>query len=239
MTKSSLYEALICGLPEDLFVSRVCGGVSWIAALSGNTAGIAARFDGECDFGAFSAMPIRDAARAVLSDDQEAAGAGLAVINSYYNSAARLSELGARVSCETLCTDGMDTAGLTVGMVGRMRRTASALDGAKKVYIFELDPRDGDLPASEEERLIPECDLVIITGTAVFNHTLPHLLELSRGAGVILLGPSVPLCPALFDFGVNRLSGFSVTDAEGFMNWNANKGGSPMGFGDSFLLKRG
>jgi uncharacterized protein (DUF4213/DUF364 family) len=105
----------------------------------------------------------------------------------------------------------MDLRGLTVGMIGRMRRTAEGLKAAKKVYIFELAPKEGDLPASEEDRLLPECDIVIVTGTSIINHTIEHIFELAQGARVILLGPSVPMLPALRDFGAERLSGLCVT----------------------------
>lgn len=161
----------------------------------------------------------------------------MAVINACCNTSERLTALSAMVSCETLCTDGMDLRGLTVGMIGRMRRTAEGLKAAKKVYIFELAPKEGDLPASEEDRLLPECDIVIVTGTSIINHTIEHILELAQGARVILLGPSVPLLPALRDFGAERLSGLCVTRQAEFLDWNRDGAGSPMAFGESFLLR--
>lgn len=173
-----------------------------------------------------------------MSDDQEEAGAGMAVCNACYNTPERLAALNAAVSCETLCTDGLSLAGLTIGMIGRMSRTARNLSGAKKVYIFELSPKDGDLPASEEERLVPQCDILIVTGTSILNHTLPHLLELAAGARIILLGPSVPLLPELHGAGISRLSGLVITRRRDFFSWNRDSVGSPMPYGESFLLKQ-
>ena len=100
----------------------------------------------------------------------------MAVINACCNTPERLSALSAMVSCETLCTDGMDLRGLTVGMIGRMRRTAEGLKAAKKVYIFELSPKEGDLPASEEDRL-----LLATIADQIANRETPARLVLIAG----------------------------------------------------------
>lgn len=235
--KAKLYEALINGLPEDATVQEVFGGPAWTAArLSGGGVGMAAHFAGACDFAAFSGIKLRNAAKFVLSTDQETAGAGMAVINAYYNSPARLNALGAQASGEKICTDGLDLSGKTVGMIGHMRRTAAALSAAERLWIFELDPQEGDLPASEEDKRIPECDIVVITGTALINHTLPGLLSLAENADVILLGPTVPLCPELLNFGIRRLAGLVLARPDDFFHRNRDTGGSPMSFGESFLL---
>jgi uncharacterized protein (DUF4213/DUF364 family) len=63
--------------------------------------------------------------------------------------------------------------------------------------------------------LIPLADVVAITGTAITNHTLDHLLELCRpDAYVILLGDTAPLFPILFDCGVDALCGTKVVDSD-------------------------
>lgn len=236
--KNSIYEELIDGLPEDLYVDEVCCGVSWISArLSSGGVGTAAGFDGKCDCASFSGEEIRKAALAVYSDDQRTAAAGMSVINAYYNSPSRLSALGAAVSCETFCTDGLALEGKTVGMIGHMSRTAAAVkSAAERLWIFELNPRDGDLDASEEEALLPKCDLVIVTASALINHTLPRILELSSQADVILLGPTAPMCPLLLNFGISRINGMVVTKPDEFIAWNRQNGGSPMTFCTSYII---
>ena len=229
---NEIYDELISGIPESLSVEELSLGRSWLSArLSDGGVGISAHFPGA--FTGFGLISARDAAGAILSDDQERAAAGLAVINAYYNSPARLEAFRCRTDMDAVCTRGMDVAGKTVGMVGHMGRTARALGAAKKLYVFELDPRPGDLPAEEEPRLLPECDLVIMTGTVLINHTLPQLLTLCSGAEKILLGPSVPMCPAL---PVDRLSGAVITKPRDFSAWNMSSSGSPMSFAESFIL---
>ncbi|RPJ85231.1 MAG: hypothetical protein EHM13_01745, partial [Acidobacteria bacterium] len=52
-----------------------------------------------------------------------------------------------------------------------------------------------------------------ITGSTLVNHTLDGLLALaSPGAFVILMGPSTPLSPVLFDHGVHVVAGAVIED---------------------------
>ena len=71
-----------------------------------------------------------------------------------------------------------------------------------------------EYPASACEDIIPRCDVNVITATALINHTLERLLELGSGGFSIVLGPSTPFSPVLFDFGADVLAGVKVTDRE-------------------------
>ena len=81
--------------------------------------------------------------------------------------------------------------------------------------VFEKRPLPGDLPADEADNLIPSADIVAITGSTFVNHTIDHLLELSRDAQLVMvLGPSTPLTPLLFDYGVDIIAGTIVVEPE-------------------------
>jgi uncharacterized protein (DUF4213/DUF364 family) len=57
--------------------------------------------------------------------------------------------------------------------------------------VLDLNPSGKVLPASSAPRILPEADLVAITGMAFINQTLPGLLRLCReDAYVMILGPS-------------------------------------------------
>ena len=89
--------------------------------------------------------------------------------------------------------------GKRVGMIGHMighsNITAELLAPAAKLWIMDREEKPGAYPDSAAEFFLPDCDVVIITGSAAINKTLPRLLELSRRAQVILTGPSVSCCP--------------------------------------------
>ncbi|MBW2067117.1 MAG: hypothetical protein JRJ03_19590 [Deltaproteobacteria bacterium] len=75
---------------------------------------------------------------------------------------------------------------------------------------YRIEPKESDA-----HTLIPQADVVAITGTSPTNHTLEHLLELCDStAYVVMLGDTVPLSPVLFDYGVHALSGTRVVDAD-------------------------
>jgi len=61
--------------------------------------------------------------------------------------------------------------------------------------------------------VLPQADVIALTGTSLINHTFDHLIGLCRpDAFVVLLGGSTPLTPVLFDRGVDALSGTRVVD---------------------------
>jgi hypothetical protein len=84
----------------------------------------------------------------------------------------------------------------------------------KNFWVLEQRLREGDLPAEEAERILPNCDVVGITGTSFINHTLGGLLALCKTAFVILIGPTTPLSPILFDYGIDAICGSKVVDEE-------------------------
>jgi len=105
--------------------------------------------------------------------------------------------------------------GKRVAIVGHFPFLQRVREKAKELWVIEKNPRKGDLEEAQADRLIPRADVVAITGTALTNHTMEHLLSLTGPSSyVILLGDTVPLSPVLFDYGVNAVSGTKVIDPE-------------------------
>ena len=70
-----------------------------------------------------------------------------------------------------------------------------------------------NLPSIEAEKVIPQSDLVAITGTALLNGTMESLLALCRkDALVMVLGPTTPISSVWYRYGVNLVSGTIVTE---------------------------
>jgi len=81
--------------------------------------------------------------------------------------------------------------------------------------VLEQRPSGQDLPADAAYDVIPRADVVAITGTTLINHTFEGLMALCRPRALVLvLGPSTPLSPILFDHGVHILSGSVVEDVD-------------------------
>ena len=79
--------------------------------------------------------------------------------------------------------------------------------------VLEKNPRNGDLDEREASRILPRADLVAITATTLANGTLAGILATAAPDALkMLIGPSTPLCTALFDVGIDILAGTLVTD---------------------------
>lgn len=104
--------------------------------------------------------------------------------------------------------------GKNVVMVGHFPHLDEVRRVAGRFTILEKRPQPGDLPAEEAPRVIPEADLVAMTGITCLNDTIEGLLALKKpGALFIVLGPTVPLSPVLFEAGVDIIGGSWIDDA--------------------------
>jgi len=101
--------------------------------------------------------------------------------------------------------------GKSIAIVGHFPFIPKLREDAKQLWVIEKNPQEGDFTEAEAKNLIPQADIVGITGTAFTNHTLDYLLELCNPkAYVIVLGDTTPLSPILFDYGVDAISGTKV-----------------------------
>lgn len=102
-----------------------------------------------------------------------------------------------------------------VVIVGHFPFIPKLREVAKELWVIEKNPREDDFVETEAERLIPQADIVGITGTAFTNHTIGHLLELCKtDAYIVILGDTTPLSPVLFDYGIHAISGTKVVDPD-------------------------
>ena len=90
----------------------------------------------------------------------------------------------------------------TVGMAGYIPPVADPIiDRCGKMIIFDegLSRMGGNVllsDMSDQPRLLPQCSVVLMSGSAAANGTLDGLLELCQNAReVVLLGSSTPMFP--------------------------------------------
>lgn len=123
---------------------------------------------------------------------------------------------------ETLCTElnARDLIiekgkGKNVALIGHFPFVPQLRQAARKLWVIEQNPQEGDLPEETAETFIPQAQVVGITGSAFINHTIERLLKLCPPqAYVVILGGTAPLSPVLFDYGASAISGIKVIDTE-------------------------
>ena len=109
-----------------------------------------------------------------------------------------------------------------VAIVGHFPFLEGVRRAAAQSWVLETHPGPEDVPASRAAELLPQADVVAITGSSLVNGTFDQLLALCRrDSYVLLLGPSTPLSSILFASGVSALSGVQVTDPEAVLRWVA------------------
>lgn len=233
-----IYECLNYNVGDGIIMDTEHGD-TWNMCRTDVGYGIALRIPGNTVKPMFSqglrGLGAFEFSQAVASWNFEEAGMALAAVNSVLNT----EKNAARLNCRSgRYTDGLDLSGKIVGVVGHFRSVPQLRQEAKELYVLEREPQDGDYPDSACDWILPKCDIVLITGCSITNKTLPHLLTLCENAYTVLTGPSVPLCRELFDFGIDRLAGTVVTDADGLRQNVLYTRSSPVSYGKQFILSR-
>jgi uncharacterized protein len=216
-------SALIASLPDGR-VQRVHMGLLWTAVIvvvdGVPRCGLAATLrtenrspDGQPDVrlsGRLASLPSHDLAALARSAHPTEASIGLAAINALLPPPRPPYDVSPAE--EFIVRGGADRR---VAVIGHFPFTESLKPRVRALWVLELHPHGDDLPAEAAPEILPQADAVAITATTLINGTLDGLLALCRpDAQVILLGPSTPLSPILFDYGVSALCGAHVEAIE-------------------------
>ena len=212
---ANIIDELMASLPDDVAVKSVRVGVHWTAVCSQHC-GLASTLVGSQSHGH---SKVRDVGRLhfksahelteyARSDSLLEASIGVAAINSLL--AVDESQIVEINAGDVLLQQGR---GKHVALVGHFPFIPQLRLSAGELWVIEQQPAASEYPAEAAVDLIPRAEVVAITGTALINQTLDNLLALCNPkALVMVLGPSTPLSPVLFDHGVSLLSGAQVVD---------------------------
>ena len=210
-----ILDALISSLGEDSIVQGVYACVFWTAVVSKNC-GLASTFReehprhgrvrGVGNLRGKSALALAEYAK---SDNFLEASIGMAAINSLID--VDEAKCIRENAFDVLAEKGRDK---NIAIVGHFPWIPELRKVAKQLWVIEQRPQEGDLPAEAAEDVLPQAHVVGITGTSFINHTLQKLLDLAKNSFIVMVGPTSPLSPVLFDYGVDVISGTKVVEPE-------------------------
>ncbi len=216
-------EELLNSLTDDAPVRDIAFGGRFTAVLS-RGCGLASALGTPCPRpeALIAGQPLANAtgrtagelAALARSDNLREASLGIAAVNSLLEvDESDCVELNA---AEVLADAG---TGRKVAVVGHFPFTLRLQELAAELWVLELRPQAGDLPADQAPAVLPDADVVAMSATTLINHTIDELLALCRPDSFkIMLGPTTPLSPVLFDVGFDALSGVRVTNVDGAMH---------------------
>jgi uncharacterized protein len=151
---------------------------------------------------------------------------GVAAINSMVSPPKKVLDINAD---KFVLEKGKDK---NVVMVGAFPFMDALKAVAKEMIVLELDPyqlnaKEGILPDSAAEYVIPGCDLLIITGSTLVNKSMERLLALARNskAYTVILGPSTVMSEIFFDYGADMVAGAEVIVPEAIIRKISQSGG--------------
>jgi uncharacterized protein (DUF4213/DUF364 family) len=208
-----LIDIVLAALPkEPIPVRKVLVGVHWTLVCS-KYCGLGSTLVSEGphghqrvrDVGHLHEKSAQELAGWIHSDNLLEASIGIAAINSMIS--VNEDDFDQVNAADIIAREGV---GKNVVIIGHFPFAERIKTIAKNCWVIEKRPYGDDFP---------ENDFVAITGTAFINHTMDHLLALRRPeSNVMILGPSTPLLPLLFDHGITYLSGSIVVDEEEAIN---------------------
>lgn len=160
------------------------------------------------DAGRLIGMPARELAGWLRAESMTERSIGFAALNALLE--VDLALCVERNAEELILAQGR---GRRVAIIGHFPFVPRVRAAAGTCWVLELNPGAGDLPAAQAPEVLPQADVVAITGMSLVNGTFEGLAALCRPeACVLVLGATTPLTPLLFDYGVDAISGTLVTD---------------------------
>jgi uncharacterized protein len=213
---TDIIETILATLPaEPVEVQNVIVGLHWTLVKS-KQAGLASTLfadgphghGGIREVGNLQKKSAQELASWLRSDNLLEASLGMAAINSLIElDTSNVVEINA---ADVIAKECQNKNLVVVGHFPFVDRMKSI---ARNCWVIEKKPLEGDFSEDAASTYLPQADMIAITATAFINHTMNGLLALrNQSAKIVVLGPSTPLTPVLFDFGITFLSGSRIID---------------------------
>ena len=213
-----ILDDLFATLDSNEAVSDIRQGPYWTAVLARNC-GLAST-PHETDYH-HDYTPVRGAGRLMDKDALELAQ--MAYSESSHEAAIGMAAINSLLEVDEQCCVDLNAGdllmeqgkGKRVVVIGHFPFVKRLRQVAGELWVIEKNPQEGDLAESEAQIFVPQADVVAISGSTFVNHTIEGLLALcSPKAYVIVLGPTTPLSPVLFDYRVDVISGSRAVDSK-------------------------
>ena len=215
-----ILKELINTVPEHR-VDEISIGVFSTLVKAGKYEGVASTLKGDRPHsrirgsGDLEQLNLKELSQYALSDNVLEASLGMAAINSYW---AVENENYKQVNAKKIILQ--QGQGKNVGVIGHFPFLEKMEKHFKSLFIFEKQPRQNDYKEEDIPKYLPDMQVIALTATSLTNHTFNNIMDsVSDDSFVIMLGPSTPLSPILFDYGIDVVSGTYIDDYARFKKY--------------------
>ncbi|MDX8548791.1 hypothetical protein KHC33_14355 [Methanospirillum sp. J.3.6.1-F.2.7.3] len=111
--------------------------------------------------------------------------------------------------------------------VGYFKEGAEWREMGWPVHIVELFPRPGDIHWNDADEVLSRAQIVLMSGLTIVNETLQAVIRRTPDAKIrVMMGPTVPPSPALFECGLDLIGVTLVQNMELMARYAELGGGS-------------
>ena len=207
--EASLVGQLISGISRPgESVERVAVGRRFVGVMAGGRLGVSSTLgatptDDDMNITAdLVGRPLKDAASLTTgSKTGFGTSIGLAALNAGLDFPSIDTSMNAGDLLEELSRNRKTV------IVGDFPFVDAVKKAALSLHLLELRPAPGATPKEQWDSVLRDCEVAAITSTALVSRSLAYFLRMTPHAVRILIGPSTPLTPLLFDMGVDILAG--------------------------------
>lgn len=199
-------------------VRRVVVGYNWTAVQTADGLGLAwsprtvAGAHTTDRTGSYGEDTLAGLAALCLSDNPYERSIGVAALNAIWNRPAAGQQEGEGLTAWAQDPTGRREELARTVIIGRFPGLDVKFPGAT---VVEFDPRPGEVAYRDAGPVLATAKAVVMTASTLVNGTAGDILAaVSSETKVSIVGPSVPLCPALLAGPVHRLAGFVVTEPD-------------------------
>jgi len=145
-----------------------------------------------------------------VSKNSLEAGIGLAAINSLIEPPQ--NNLHALNVANLLEEKGKEKK---IALIGHFPFIPRLVKVAEAVWVIDLNPAAGEFSPCDAPRLLPQADIVALTANTLITNAAEEYINLCNPTALkIMLGPSTPMSPILFEHGLDILAGIRIIDAD-------------------------
>lgn len=220
-----ILDSLAERMPADAVIEDACVGIFWTYVRTQYGSTLSATAHRWCEdppgalipqAGSLVGMPVREILSLYESPSLTARSLANAAVGASfsYKEMTGIQDLNrGQDIVERFC--GLCSHKIRIALIGHFHFADEMRALGHDLDVFELDGRCGpeDIPSSKIPQILPFADLVVMTSSTLITHSTESILENSRSdARKIIVGPTVPIHPVLWEYGFDAICASIITD---------------------------